>query len=147
VDKETTSNRFQDSLVLMFQLKMTQMVMMIIAMTQMPLTKEVKDGFMLGTLLMLNGTQSASKDLTETPGISLAPKILKVVKFVKMTSQSLMSMETLAPRTMSQTQMAVETMTLKNSLLPENAVSVEAEVPETTALEISHGTCISQMMN
>jgi len=50
------------------------MVMMIIAMTQMPLTKEVKDGFMLGTLLMLNGTQSASKDHMEIPGISLMLK-------------------------------------------------------------------------
>jgi len=74
VDKETTSNRFLDSLVLMNQPKTTQMVMMIIAMTQMPLTKEVKAGPMLGTLLMLNGTQSASKDHMEIPGISLMLK-------------------------------------------------------------------------
>jgi len=74
VDKEIISNLFQDSLVLTFQPKTTQMVMMITAMTQMPLMKEVKDGLMLGTLLMLNGTQSVFKDHTETPGISLMLK-------------------------------------------------------------------------
>jgi hypothetical protein len=57
------------------------MVMMITAMIQMPLMKEVKDGLMLGTLLMLNGTQSVFKDHMEIPGISLVLKILKVVKF------------------------------------------------------------------
>jgi len=77
VDKEIISNLFLDSLVLTFQPKTTQMVMMITAMTQMPLTKEVKDGLMLGTLLMLNGTQSVSKDHTETPGISLTLKITR----------------------------------------------------------------------
>jgi hypothetical protein len=81
VDKETTLNLFQDSLVLTFQPKTTQMVMMITAMIQMPLMKEVKDGLMLGTLLMLNGTQSVFKDHMEIPGISLVLKILKVVMF------------------------------------------------------------------
>jgi len=82
----------------------------------------------------------------EIPGISPVLKISKVVKFARTTNQSLMLMATLALHTMSPTQMVVETMTLKNSSLPENAVSVEAEVPETTALETSHGTCISPMM-
>jgi len=81
VDRETISNLFLDSLVLTFQLKTIQMVMMITAMTQMPLTKVAKAGPMLGIQLMLNGTQLAFKDLTEIPGISPAPKISKVEMF------------------------------------------------------------------
>jgi len=44
--------------------------------TQMALAHmlKAKAGPMLGTLLMLNGTQSASKDHMETPGISLMLK-------------------------------------------------------------------------
>jgi len=114
VDNETTLNLFQDSLVLMFQPKTTQMVMMITAMIQMPLTKVVKDGFMPGTQLMLNGTRSASKDHTETPGISPVKKISMVVKFARTTSLLLMLTVTLAPHTMNPTQMVVEIMILKN---------------------------------
>jgi hypothetical protein len=147
VDKEITLNLFQDSLVLTFQPKTTQMVMMITAMIQMHLMKEVKDGFMLGTLLMLNGTQSASKDHTETPGISPVKKISMAVKFAKTTSLLLMLTVTLAQATMMPTQMAVETMTQMNSSLQENAASVEAEALETIALENSPGICILQMMN
>jgi len=106
----------------------------------------VKDGFMPGTLLMLNGIQSAFKDHIITPGISPAPKISKVVKYARTTSQSLMSMATLAPHTMNLTQTVVETMTLKNSLPPENAAYAEVEAQEIIALEISHGTCTSPMM-
>jgi hypothetical protein len=146
VDKETTLNLIQDSLDLMFQPKTIQMVMMITAMTQMPLMKEVKDGFMLGTLLMLNGTQSASKDHTETPGISPVKKISMVMKFAKMTNLLLMLTVTLAQATMMPTQMVAVITTLKNSSLLENAASVEVEAPETIALENSHGTCISSMM-
>jgi len=57
-----------------------------------------------------------------------------------------MSMATLAPHTMNLTQMVAETTTPKNSLPLENAAYAEAEAPETIALEISHGTCTSQMM-
>jgi len=114
VDKETTLNLFQDLPVLMFQQKTTQMVMMITAMTQMLLTKEVKAGFMPGTQLMLNGILSASKDHTETPGISPVKKISMVVKFVRTTSLLLMLTVTLAPHTMNPTQMDVEIMILKN---------------------------------
>jgi len=142
-DRETISNHFLDSLVFMNQPKTIQMVMMIIAMTQMPLTKVVKAGPMLGIQLMLNGTQLASKVHMETPGISPVKKISMVVKFVKTTSLLLMLMATLAPHTMSPTQMVAVITTLKNSLPPENAVSAEAEAPETTALETSHGICIS----
>jgi len=106
----------------------------------------VKDGFMPGTLLMLNGIQSAFKDHIITPGISPAPKISKVVKYARTTSQSLMSMATLAPHTMNLTQTVAETTILKNLSLPENAASAEAEAPETIALETSHGTCILPMM-
>jgi hypothetical protein len=146
VDKETTLNLFQDSLVLMFQPKTTQMVMMITAMIQMPLMKEVKDGLMLGTLLMLNGTQSVSKDHMETPGISLVKKISMAVKFAKTTSLLLMLTVTLAQATMMPTQMVAVITTLKNSSLLENAASVEVEAPETIALENSPGICISPMM-
>jgi hypothetical protein len=140
VDKETTLNLFQDSLVLTFQPKTTQMVMMITAMTQMLPMKEVKAGFMLGTLLMQNGTQSASKDHTETPGISPVKKISIAVKFAKTTSLLLMLTVTLAQAIMMPTQMAVETMTQMNSSLLENAVSVEVEALETIA-QNGHGTC------
>ena len=147
VDKETTLNLFQDSLVLTFQPKTTQMVMMITVMTQMPLMKEVKDGFMPGTLLMLNGTLSVSKDHMETPGISPVKKIFMVVKFAKTTSLLLMLTVTLAQATMSPTQMVAVITTLKSSSLLENAASAEVEALETTALENSPGTCISPMMN
>jgi len=56
-DREIISNHFLDLLVLTFQPKTIQMVTMITAMTQMPLTKVVKAGPMLGIQLMLNGTQ------------------------------------------------------------------------------------------
>jgi len=147
VDRETISNLFLDSLVLTFQPKTIQMVMMITAMTQMPLTKVVKAGPMLGTLLMLNGTQLASKVHMETPGISPVKKISMVVKFVKTTSLLLMSMAILAHLTMSPTQKAVEITTLKNSLPLENAASAEEVALDTMNLEISHGTCILPMMN
>jgi len=65
---------------------------------------------------------------------------------VKVTSQSLMSMEILASHTMIPTQMVAVTTTLMNSLLLENAALVEVEALETIALEISHGTCILPMM-
>jgi hypothetical protein len=105
----------------------------------------VKDGFMPGILLMLNGILSVFKDHIITPGISPVLKILKVVKYARTTSQFLMSMATLAPHTMNLTQTVAETMTLKNSLPPENAASVEVEAQETIA-QTSPGTCTSPMM-
>ena len=81
----------------------------------------------------------------ETPGISPALKILKVVKFARTTSLLLMSMEIHAPHSMNLTQTVAETMTLKNSLPPENAASAVVEALETIA-QISPGTCTSPMM-
>jgi len=139
-DREIISNHFLDSLVFMNLPKTIQMVTMITAMTQMPLTKVVKAGLMLGILLMLNGTQLASKVHMETPGTSQVRKISKVVKCAKTTSLLLMSMATLALHTMILTQMAVEIMTLKISLLLENAASAEVEALDTMA-QNGHGTC------
>ena len=140
VDKEIISNLFQDSLVLTFQPKTTQMVMMITAMIQMPHMKEVKDGLMPGTQLMQNGTLSVSKDHMETPGISPVKKISMVVKFARTTSLLLMLTVTLAQATMMPTQMVAVITTLKNSSLQENAASAEAEALETTA-QNGRGTC------
>jgi len=71
---------------------------------------------------------------------------IMITKYVKTTSLLLMLMATLALHTMNKTQMVAVIMTLKNSLLPENAASAEVEAPETTTLETSTGTCTSLMM-
>jgi len=119
-----------------------------LSLTQMVLAHmlKAKAGPMPGTLLMLNGTQLASKVHMETPGISPVKRISMVVKFAKTTSLSPMLMVILVQATMMPIQMVAVDMTPTTSLLQENAASVEVEAPEITALETSLGTCILPMM-